>query len=139
MSPVGRLVSTRHRRRLAVGRRPTDHLHRPLTARLFVGIVTNMKASLLMRQRLPFSEHAFAEIVLWKLPLPMPGSSHPYKYRLAFVVDGVCVLRYDNEAGKGDHRHRGGQEMPFSFDSPEQLVNDFLSEARRIQHEDRYS
>ena len=23
---------------------------------------------------------------------------------LAFVADGICVLRYDNEVGKGDHQ-----------------------------------
>lgn len=30
------------------------------------------------------------------------------KYSLARVADGACVLRYDNEAGKGDHRHDPG-------------------------------
>ena len=27
-------------------------------------------------------------------------------------VDGECVLRFDNETGKGDHRHFGGKEVP---------------------------
>lgn len=36
---------------------------------------------------------------------PLPGSAHPFKYRLAFMVNGKCILRYDNERAKGDHRH----------------------------------
>ena len=31
---------------------------------------------------------------------PMMASG--YKYRMALIEAGVCVLRYDNEAGKGD-------------------------------------
>ena len=37
----------------------------------------------------------------------MRGSTHDYKYALAYVVAGQCVIRYDNEAGKGDHKHFG--------------------------------
>jgi hypothetical protein len=33
------------------------------------------------------------------------------------VVDGVCVLRYDNEAGKGDHKHIGTVETAYVFES----------------------
>jgi hypothetical protein len=48
----------------------------------------------------------FAELVLWSVPEPVTGSTHEFKYRLAYVVDGVCVVRYDNEVRKGDHRNR---------------------------------
>jgi hypothetical protein len=47
---------------------------------------------------------------------------------LAFVVEGVCVIRFDNEVGKGDHKHVDGREVPFAFQSPEQLVEDFWRE-----------
>jgi tRNA (Thr-GGU) A37 N-methylase len=40
-------------------------------------------------------------------PQAVPPSTHAFKYRLAYVVGGECVLRYDNERGKGDHRHAG--------------------------------
>ena len=69
-----------------------------------------MKAVELLRTRVIYAESAFAELVLWRLPKPAKGSSHNFKYRLAYVVCGACVLRYDNEAGKGDHRHFGGKE-----------------------------
>lgn len=52
------------------------------------------------------------ELVIWRVPDPVRGSAHGLEYRLALVVDGVCVLRYDNEAGKGDHKHVGEREMP---------------------------
>jgi hypothetical protein len=61
-----------------------------------------MKAELLMRERLIFSRRAFVEIVIWKLSKPLPGSRHLFKYRLAYVANQCCVLRFDNEAGKGD-------------------------------------
>ena len=66
-----------------------------------------MDAELLLKRRIILAESVFAELVIWRLPRMLPGSTHPYKYRLALVADGICVLRYDNEAGKGDHVHRG--------------------------------
>jgi hypothetical protein len=37
----------------------------------------------------------------------------------------VCVLRFDNEAGKGDHKHVGTRQMPYDFTTLERLVDDF--------------
>ena len=99
----------------------------------------NMKAALLMRDRVSFDDNSFAELVVWRLPEPASGSMHPYKYRLAFIVGDACVLRYDNEAGKGDHRHTQTRELTYVFESPEKLVQDFLREARRIHRENRDS
>jgi hypothetical protein len=72
-------------------------------------MVSNMKAAPLVRPRIIYSETSFAELVLWQVEKPVDGSFHKCKYRLAYVVDGVCVLRYDNEVGKGDHRHFGSR------------------------------
>ena len=99
----------------------------------------NMKAALLMRDRVSFDDNSFAELVVWRLPKPASGSMRPYKYRLAFIVGDACVLRYDNEAGKGDHRHTQTRELTYVFESPEKLVQDFLREARRIHRENRDS
>ena len=68
------------------------------------------------------------DAVIWEVPSPVPGSGHNLKYRLAFIVDGLCVLRYDNEAGKGDHKHVGNHEMPYRFVSMDQLLDDFWHE-----------
>ena len=94
-----------------------------------------MKAKLLVRQRTIVSESAFAEMVIWDLPEPLEGSQHSFKYRLAFVVNGECVLRYDNEAGKGDHRHLKGRERAYAFVSPRQLASDFFADIERYRHE----
>lgn len=96
-----------------------------------------MRAALLLKERIPFREDSFAEIVLWRVPTSLQGSSHGFKYRLAFVRSGVCLVRFDNEAGKGDHRHIRGKESKYAFVSPERLVQDFLREARRADDEDR--
>lgn len=83
-----------------------------------------------MDRRVAVSATAFAELVLWVVPRPVRGSRHDYRYKLAFVVRGVCVLRYDNEAGKRDHRHIGAQERPYAFVDPDRLVADFFADVR---------
>jgi hypothetical protein len=84
-----------------------------------------MKAKELLKERVPISENAFAELRVYRVPSAVPGSTRDLKYSLAFVVAGVCVLRYDNEAGKGDHRHVGGDELTYIFTSPSALIEDF--------------
>jgi hypothetical protein len=96
-----------------------------LTTPSFVGIKSNMDAGLLFRKRLGFSETAFVEMVIWQVPKPVHGSAHSFKYRLALVANGVCVLRYDNEAGKGDHQHVGDREAAYRFIDLDQLQADF--------------
>lgn len=98
-----------------------------------------MKAVELLSTRIPYSELAFAELVLWRLPKPVEGWLHRFKYRLAYVVRGECVLRYDNEVGKGDHRHFGGRESSYAFTTPEQLIADFQKDIARWNHENRNS
>jgi len=84
-----------------------------------------VKAELLFRERRRVGDDAVAEIKIWRVPTPVRGSTHSYRYSLAFVVGGKCVLRYDNEPGKGDHRHIGSQEVEYAFVSVAQLVEDF--------------
>lgn len=110
-----------------------------MTTRASVGTITNMKAVELVRTRIVYSPTAFAELVLWQLPRVLPGSAHRYKYRLAYVVHGECVLRYDNESGKGDHRHFGGRERAYAFSTPEKLLADFERDIARWNSENRNS
>jgi hypothetical protein len=84
-----------------------------------------MAAELLMNERHLLDERSFVEIVIWHVPASVPASEHEFKYRLAFVVDGACVLRYDNESGKGDHRHIGDKEEPYVFTTHDALLKDF--------------
>ena len=98
-----------------------------------------MKAVELIHARIAYSASAFAELVLWRLPKPLEGSPHGYKYRLAYVVHAKCVLRYDNEVGKGDHRHFDGKESAYAFTTPNQLIADFQHDIARWNHENRNS
>ena len=98
-----------------------------------------MKATELVRNRITYAELAFSEIVVWQLPVSISCSNHLYKYRLAYVVDGQCVIRYDNEAGKGDHHHSRGREFACVFLSLDKLLADFQAEVRRFRNENRDS
>ena len=102
-------------------------------------MISNMRATLLVRTRSVYSEASFAELVLWRLPAVLEGSTHAYKYRLAYVVRGVCVVRYDNEAGKGDHRHFGERETKYSFTTPEALIEAFERDIARWNRENSRS
>ena len=98
-----------------------------------------MKATLIARTRIVYSADSFAELVLWRVPGPVPGSAHQFKYRLAYVVGAVCVVRYDNEIGKGDHRHFGAAENPYRFTTPERLIADFQKDIARWNDENSHS
>jgi hypothetical protein len=100
-----------------------------------VVILSNMAAQPLFNRRIQLRTAVFVELVAWALPQPVSGCLHPYKYRLALVVEGECVLRYDSEAGKGDHRHRGGRESTYPFTEIDRLVADFLTDVSRWLHD----
>lgn len=72
------------------------------------------------------------EVVVWHLSEPLPGCNHPYKYRLSYGnVDGSCIVRYDNERGKGDHRHGADKEEAYTFSTLHKLIEDFEAETER--------
>lgn len=89
--------------------------------------------------RIVYSATTFAELVLWQLPKPLPGCTHRFKYRLAYIVRETCVLRYDNETGKGDHRHYAGKERAYAFSDPDTLITDFQANIARWNHENRHT
>jgi hypothetical protein len=90
-----------------------------------------MQGISLIAERVALDEESFVELVVWQLPSALPGSLHGFKYRLAYVVRGECVVRYDNEAGKGDHRHIGAKEAPYRFRSLESLQVDFWEDVAK--------
>ncbi len=98
-----------------------------------------MKAEALIRRRVVVALDAFVEMAVWRLSAPLAPSSHRFKYRLAYVVTGKCVVLYDNERGKGDHRHFAGREAPYRFVSPERLIADFDADRERWDRENRRS
>ncbi len=109
-----------------------------LTTVIRDGIVSNMRAVQLVRMRIIYSPSAFAELALWRVPQPVAGSQHGFKYRLVYVVEGACRVRYDNETEKGDHRHVGDKESAYTFTTPEQLMADFQRDVTRWDNENRH-
>lgn len=93
-----------------------------------------MKAELIIRES-EKRENGTVHAVVWKVPEPVSPSEHPFKYRLAYVVKGERVIGYDNERGKGDHKHINGKEMNYSFTGVDQLVLDFLQDIERWDDE----
>ena len=55
------------------------------------------------------------------------------------MVDGICVVRYDNEVGKGDHRHIGGKESSYPFKTQDKLIADFQRDIVRWNRENSNS
>ena len=86
-----------------------------------------MKATLITRFKDITPEGDVIELVVWRVPEPLPPSEHGFKYRAAYAVGGVRMVGFDNERGKGDHCHIQGRERPYRFVSVEQLVEDFIA------------
>ena len=92
-----------------------------------------MVTKLLHRSRFLYPDGALREMVLWQVP----RSTHyprALKYRLYYGdALGNCLVRYDNERGKGDHRHLGNEETTYRYRDVESLVKDFLQDIQQIR------
>ena len=96
--------------------------------------MAHMAARLVYREKYIYSDGAIREMVLWQLPRKSPDRPHGLKYRLYYGLgDGTCLVRFDNESGKGDHKHVGGQEETYQFIDVESLVADFLAEIEKAR------
>jgi hypothetical protein len=84
-----------------------------------------MPAEAIARAKEVRDDGSIVEIVIWRLDQPLHPCTHPFKYRLYFGRQGVCRVRYDNERGKGDHRHVLGIEQGYEFESLAKLLDDF--------------
>lgn len=91
-----------------------------------------MKAKEVFRVKQAYGE-GIVEMVIWQVPTPVPPSEHPYKYRLVYIVEGKRVIGYDNERGKGDHKHVGDAELPYSFVNPQRLMADFMVDVKGVK------
>ncbi len=92
-----------------------------------------MEAEPLWEERVVMPDGAIVEIMIWRLPKTTPERPHGIKYRLYYgSADGRCLVRYDNESGKGDHRHERRREAPYRFLSVRRLLQDFWADVMRI-------
>jgi len=95
-------------------------------------MIDNMKAELLLQKKDTDPDGCgIIELVIWKVPTPVPPTTHGYKYRLVYIRNGQRVVGFDNERGKGDHMHLDAQELPYTFSNIAQLIEDFIAEVER--------
>ena len=92
------------------------------------------KAKLLLRSKLVYPDDSVQELVIWQLPAATADRPHGLKYRCYYgSADGKCLVRYDNESGKGDHVHLGGIVGTYAFESIERLLADFARDVARMR------
>jgi Family of unknown function (DUF6516) len=90
-----------------------------------------MKAQRIFYDKAVLADGSIVEMTIWQLPRASVERPHGLKYSLFFGRDGKRIVGYDNERGKGDHKHLGDVETRYRFVSVEQLVADFLADVER--------
>ena len=91
-----------------------------------------MKATLVLWRRETLPGGIAIEMVIWQLPTRSAARAHGFKYRLQAHRGGRTLVRYDNETGKGNHRHYGRREEPYAFAGMERLIEDFIADVERL-------
>lgn len=95
--------------------------------------ITINKAERIFYDKAVLPDGGIVEMVIWRVPEPVPPTTHGLKYRLFYGKDGERIVGYDNERGKGDHRHVKGRESAYLFVDPETLIADFLADVQRAR------
>ena len=92
-----------------------------------------MPAELLHYQRIDDDDGGIVELTIRRVPAPVPPAVHGLKYSLFYGYPGIRLVGYDNERGKGDHRHDKGQETGYTFTTPECLMADFRNDVKSLR------
>ncbi|MDP1592836.1 MAG: DUF6516 family protein [Gallionella sp.] len=90
-----------------------------------------MKSHLAFHDKAVNPDGSIIEMTIWELSGAVAGSNHTLKYSLFYGSPGTRIVGYDNERGKGDHKHIGEVEEAYLFTTVEQLVADFLSDVAK--------
>lgn len=97
--------------------------------------VTIMEAKRIFYDKAVLPDGAVVEMTIWQLPRATTERPHGLKYSLFYGRDGQRVVGYDNERGKGDHKHLREVETRYKFESVEKMVADFLADVERARGE----
>ena len=89
-----------------------------------------IKAKLLVHRKERNADGHVTELKAWLVPVNV-HTPHGLKYSAVYIVNGIRVIGYDNERGKGDPRHFAGVETPYIFISMAQLLADFNADINR--------
>ncbi len=93
------------------------------------------KAKLLFSTKQILDDGFILQIRIWRVPEPLPSSEHPLKYSLFFGRPGERLVSYDNERGKGDHKHIRDQETRYQFTNIDTLLEDFMCDINEVRHD----
>jgi uncharacterized protein DUF6516 len=94
-----------------------------------------MKAVLAFHDKQVLPDGAIVEMKIWQVATPVAGSAHKLKYSLFYGTSGNRLVGYDNERGKGGHRHIEDREERYVFKTVELLIADFLADVRGLRGE----
>jgi hypothetical protein len=94
-----------------------------------------MKAVLAFHDKQVLPDGAIVEMTIWDVATPVAGSTHKLKYSLFYAAKDKRLVGYDNERGKGDHRHIGDHQERYVFKTVEILIADFLTDVSRQRGE----
>lgn len=93
-----------------------------------------MKATLLFHSKSAHEDGSITEIRIWRVPVTV-HTPFGFKYSLVYIEHGVRIVGYDNERGKGDHRHFDGEELPYRFTDVDALTRDFRADVAQWRGE----
>ncbi|HZX20724.1 MAG TPA: DUF6516 family protein [archaeon] len=93
-------------------------------------------AGLILKERKQLGEDSFVEFKIYEIP-KSPHFPDRVKYSMSFVRNGTCVLRYDNERGKGHHKHFKEKESKVEFSSIGNLMKQFLVEVKNLREAEK--
>jgi hypothetical protein len=91
------------------------------------------KAVLLYHDKADWPDGSIVEMTMWRLPKASEERPHGLKYSLFYGRNRI--VGYDNELGKGDHRHYRDAEQPYAFTGVETLIADFVADVRKERGE----
>jgi hypothetical protein len=100
---------------------------------VLLAIMAKKKAELIFYERINYEDSSILEMKLWSVSSPVPSSAHEFKYSLFYGRSGVGEIGYDNERGKGDHKHFRDIETSYRFETVEKLIADFLSDVKTLR------
>jgi len=106
-----------------------------IDAIIYYGHSNPMKAQQIFYDKAVLPNGCIVEMTIWQLPNVSTERPHGLKYSLFYGRDGIRLVGYDNERGKGDHKHIRDVETRYKFVSVEKMVADCMADVKNARGE----